>query len=46
MAGLLHPVQHHDLDQRPGMQALRRRVEADIGGDDFLCEEFVEAALV
>ena len=46
VAGLLQPVQHHDLDQRAGMQARRRRVEADIGGHRFLGEQLVEAGLI
>ena len=33
MAGLLHPVQHHDRQQRADMQRGRGAVEADIGGD-------------
>ena len=33
LAGLLQPAQHHDLDEVADVQARRRRVEADIGGD-------------
>ena len=33
VAGLLQPVQHHDLDQRADMQGRRGAVEADIGHD-------------
>ncbi len=30
MAGLLHPAQHHDLDEAADMQRRRGRIEADI----------------
>ena len=33
VAGLLQPVQHHDLYERADMQRRRGAVEADIGGD-------------
>ena len=46
MAGLLHPVQHHDLDQTARMQRRRGRIEADIGRHGFLGEEFIETSLV
>ena len=35
---LLQPVEQHDLDQRAGMQARGRRVEADIGGHGLLLQ--------
>ncbi|MND53333.1 hypothetical protein D3C80_443680 [compost metagenome] len=46
VTGLLHPVQHHDLDKSAGMKRRRRRVEADIGRHGFLGEQFVETCLV
>ena len=46
VAGLLQPVEHHDLDQRSRMQALRRRVEADIGAHRFLGEKLIEAGFI
>ncbi|MCY1309249.1 hypothetical protein D9M70_593260 [compost metagenome] len=46
MAGRLHPVQHHDLNETAGMQARCGRVEADIGRHDFLPEQFIQARLV
>ncbi len=46
MTGLLHPVQHHDLDETAGMKRRRRRIEADIGSHDFLGEQFVKTCLV
>ena len=46
VASLLHPVKHHDLDQRAGMQAPCRRIEANIGRHGFLGEEFVQADFI
>ncbi|MNZ98799.1 hypothetical protein D3C78_1181010 [compost metagenome] len=46
MAGLLHPVQHHDLGEVADMQTRSRRVIADIGGHGFLGEQFVETCLI
>ena len=46
MAGRLQPMQHHDLDQVPDMQARRRRIIADIGRHDFLGEQLIEAGVV
>ena len=46
MAGRLHPVQHHDLDQRARMQARCGWIEADIGCHSFLGEEVVEAGFI
>ncbi len=42
----LQPVQHHDLDQRAGMQAFGGCVEADIGAHRFLGEKLVEAGII
>ncbi len=46
MSGLLHPVQHHDLNQTAGVKTWRCRIKADIGGHGFLGEQFVETRLV
>ena len=42
VAGALQPAQHHDLHQRADMQAVRRRIEADIGGHRRVGGEGVE----
>ena len=42
VAGLLHPVQHHDRHQRADMQRRRRAVETDIGSDRRRTGERVE----
>ena len=36
VAGLLKSAQHHDLDKRSDMEAVRRAVKADIGRNDLL----------
>ncbi len=46
MAGLLEPVQHHDLDQTANVKAWRCRIEANIGRHGFLGQQFVEAAFI
>ena len=46
MAGLLHPVQHHDLDEAAGMQARCRRIEADIGRHDLARIKLIQSSLV
>jgi len=33
MTGLLHPIEHHDRQQRADVKRRRGAVEADIGGD-------------
>ena len=38
VAGLLEPAQHHDREQVADVEARRRAVEADIGGDHALGE--------
>ena len=42
-AGLLQPVQHHDLDERADVQRRRRAVEADIGDEVARAGLVVEA---
>jgi hypothetical protein len=42
VAGLLQPVEHHDLDQVTDMEARRGRVEPDIGRDRAREELFVQ----
>ncbi len=42
MAGLLHPMQHHDRQQRADMKGRGGAVEADIGRDRRLARERVQ----
>ena len=41
--GLLQPAQRHDLHQVADVEARRRAIESDIGGDAFLLDQRVEA---
>ena len=45
-AGLLQPVQHHDLDERADMQRGRGAIEADISDERARARLFVEAGEV
>ncbi len=42
MAGLLHPVQHHDLHEMADMERCRGRIVADVAGHDLGRELLVE----
>ena len=46
VAGLLQPAQQHDLDQAAGVEARRRRIEADIARQQPFQQTLIEACIV
>ena len=46
VAGLLHPVQHHDLDQAAHMQRLCRGIKTDIGWHHSLDQCLVQRLII